>query len=291
MTAIYGILYSAERRRRYTEAMTLHRNVLWMVVAAGLLIPASISIGQTLQERGYRPVDQLVEDIDPLNRSFREREAGLYEFGQHNNVFQRINPDPHPFREQEQRRLYFINRGVVAEFDQSQYFIVKDDERTAILQLIPPNTVFHIGLPDARPMDPETQQNIEQAPRMGEPVEQRIDGRISGRPKGPEIPQDNVSQRDQRLFRQWQVYLREIEDQQTATLMLLKQQAQAITDEATDSLPDKPNEPRDMDARATSTSTEEIDDTTEQQSVEQAEPVINNADTAASITPNPDTAD
>jgi hypothetical protein len=107
---------------------------------------AAAATAQTMPQRGYEPVDQTVEDIDPLGVSLRQREAGLNVTGEQGNVFRRIDP-----RGPADNRLLLVNQGVFAEFDRSNYAALIDrrNERVRIFQLIPANTVFHIGMPKA----------------------------------------------------------------------------------------------------------------------------------------------
>jgi hypothetical protein len=116
--------------------------------------------------------------VDPLGRSLRQEGAGLLDIGERNNVYERIMPGIKPYQ-QRTDRLYFVSYGVVAEFDRSDYAIAEDG---SILQFIPPNTVFHIGLPDASD-DAETQRPVLPGQIDGR-IDARIDGRIDGQIDG-----------------------------------------------------------------------------------------------------------
>jgi hypothetical protein len=127
---------------------------------AALAAPAA---GQTVEAQGFRPVDQRVEDVDPLAVSLRQEQTGLRTTGERNNVFRRVDPFGGDDAPVDPRRLYYISEGVVAEFDRSDYAALSLRDRRVIVQLIPPNTVFHVGLPrtpqpitgfDARPPSP-----------------------------------------------------------------------------------------------------------------------------------------
>jgi hypothetical protein len=142
------------------------------LVALCMLWASPMVVGQTLAERGYEPVDQVVDDVDPLAVSLRSREPGLDATGQHHNVFRRIEGDG-----ADRDRLYFIHEGIVAEFDRSEYRAIIDEgsNRRLIYQLIPPNTVFHIGLPPA------------DALRSGQWGDELLLGQVDGRVAPPEI--------------------------------------------------------------------------------------------------------
>ena len=128
--------------------MKLAGRTLWGVIlvasVAGLWSVAP-AFAQTVQQQGLRPVDQRVADIDPTQVSLRHEYSGLSTIGERQNVFRRIVPGAGPYAPSS-RRLYFVSYGVVAEFDRSEYAMTR---KGAILQFIPPNTVFHIGLPAA----------------------------------------------------------------------------------------------------------------------------------------------
>jgi len=136
------------------------------------------ALAQTVQQQGLRPVDQMVEDIDPTQISLRRENAGLATLGERQNVFRRIVPDAGPYSPGSQR-LYFISYGIIAEFDRSEYgMLMKKGQPTgAILQVIPPNTVFHVGLPPPikPPLDPDVI-----VPGM---VQGRVDARVHSSPQ------------------------------------------------------------------------------------------------------------
>lgn len=142
--------------------MDFKRLFLCAGLAGAILLSVGVSqiFSQTLQQRGYRPVEQLHEDVDPLARSLQRQEPGLSTTGEHHNVFKPLRGD---------RRLYYIGQGVVAQFDRSDYYF---SEKRGILQVIPPNTVFHIGLPP---------QELPSAGESAPPSEQMVQGRVDGR--------------------------------------------------------------------------------------------------------------
>ncbi len=128
------------------------------------LVPAAAS-AQTPYQQGFEPVDRLREDIDPLQRSLRRVEQGLGQVGQESNVYRR--PDS--------QRLYYIEPGVVAEFDRSEYFWFRTRRQGDVLvQAIPPGTVFHIGTPPAK---------TEPVPPPDHPL--MVDARVHERLGGP----------------------------------------------------------------------------------------------------------
>jgi hypothetical protein len=108
---------------------------------------------QTLTDRGYQPVDQITEDIDPLSRSLRRLDPGLAEQGGPASRVYRRAGHPH--------KLYYVEQGFTAEYDRSSYSWFRVTKKEwKLFQLIPPNTVFHLGLPRAQPQDPPARPNL-----------------------------------------------------------------------------------------------------------------------------------
>lgn len=168
--------------------------VLCAMTVAGF--PAS---GQTLEERGFLPVDQMIEDVDPLATSLRLQQPDFSLTGRHGrHTFRRTVPADPISGTPEQEKFFFIDHGVVAEFDRASYLMIfEEDKPPMALHLIPANTVFHIGLPNYEPVAPPP---LPDAPEL-------IDGRIDGeaesgdtglvlmglnqwRPLAPAAPQD-----------------------------------------------------------------------------------------------------
>lgn len=160
----------------------MRRNRIPRFLLPALLVTAAwcgrSALAQTVQQQGLRPVEQMVEDIDPTQISLRRENAGLATLGERQNVFRRIVPDAGPYSPGSQR-LYFISYGIVAEFDRSEYgMLMKQGKPTgAILQVIPPNTVFHVGLPP--PIKPSLDPDAI-VPGM---VQGRIDARVHSPPQ------------------------------------------------------------------------------------------------------------
>jgi len=147
-------------------------NLIVATMLAAMALPAG---AQTIEQRGYRPVDQTIEDVDPLAVSLRRIEPGLLTVGGGTDVFRRIVPGEPSADDSGDGRLYYVNYGVVAEFDQSQYIRLFDrrGRPAGTAQAIPPNTVFHIGLPD----NPAVTQAGDSSPAPGQ-VSGRVDGRF-----------------------------------------------------------------------------------------------------------------
>ncbi|MBI1371252.1 MAG: hypothetical protein GC159_00610 [Phycisphaera sp.] len=124
--------------------------VTWAVGTAAALLAAAPgpARAQSPRHEGFAPVEQGIADVDPLRDSLRQLAPGIGPVGQESWIYQRVDPSGRAVRPD---RLYLIAPGVVAEYDRSQYIRITDDDRTYILQKIPPNTVFHIGLPTAPP--------------------------------------------------------------------------------------------------------------------------------------------
>ena len=111
-----------------------------------LAATAGPAAGQTVRDRGYEAVEQRVGDLDPLAINLRRVESGLREQGGQSSYVLR--------RPGEKKKMYYVAPGVVAEYDRSDYmwFRYKQREPWRLVQLIPPNTVFHLRLP---PIEPE----------------------------------------------------------------------------------------------------------------------------------------
>lgn len=91
--------------------------------------------GQNPVDEGFKPVEQIVGDTDPLRISQRKLYPGLGTAGQDTDVYQKNG------------KFYYIHNGIVAEFDRSDYIRYQSRKEDRIFQLIPPNTVFHFALP------------------------------------------------------------------------------------------------------------------------------------------------
>lgn len=153
------------------------------VTGAALLAVHAEAWSQTLEQRGFEPVGQITDDTDPLQKQLRRVEGGMRTSGGQNTfVYRRAG-----LSAGKPAKLYYIAPGVVAEYDRSDYgwFEVKKDEYW-ILQKIPPNTLFHIGLPPAEPaiLDPERQPPL----RLQRRVNRRVDARAADAPvEGAEL--------------------------------------------------------------------------------------------------------
>ena len=115
-------------------------NLAALAIFAGFA--AAEARAQTLVQQGYRPVEQIVEDIDLLSTSYRRVEPGLgAQGGADTRVYRHINRPG---------KLYYIAPGITAEYDRSSYSWFRIDKKEwKLFQLIPPNTVFHVGPPPA----------------------------------------------------------------------------------------------------------------------------------------------
>lgn len=163
-----------------------------VVLAPGLISSAS---AQSPTQRGFEPVEQQVEDTDPLSRSLRRVEPGLINnTGQDSRVFRKKGgegqqggqgPGSSP-------RYYYIGRGVVAEFDRSEY-VRFGRQGEYVAETIPPNTVFHIGYPPDREQTGNAEQ---QGSNGGEaPSPRRIDARVQPGGIGMEASTDGSGTR------------------------------------------------------------------------------------------------
>lgn len=134
--------------------------------AGGLsvLLSGGRAAAQTPAERGFVPVEQRVDDLDPLARSQRQVQNGIGYDGRSSWVYRKPG---------DRDKLYYMRPGVTAEYDsRSEYVRIYDgyDRTRAIFQMIPSNTRFLIDPPTAK--EPATVPR-EDPPQM---VQARIDG-------------------------------------------------------------------------------------------------------------------
>lgn len=155
-----------------------------LITALGLLMLGAWSVvGQSLADRGLRPVDPRVEDVGALGTSLRRIPAGLAaDGGEFQNVFT-------PTDAKNDRQLYWIQPGLVAKFDQSDYrwTKVKVDGRKvrALAPFVPPGTVFQLGLPTVQPPTPKPVELVDDPrlnQRIGQPQGRPIDRRLTDQP-------------------------------------------------------------------------------------------------------------
>lgn len=188
--------------------------------------------GQTLEERGFEPVDQTVDDVDPLATTMRRVEPGFrHDLGQEANVFQHHSDE---LGAADDSTYYLIIPGVVATFDRSEYAITRKGKT---LQLTPPNLVYRLDLsqlPDntRQPLGGEeiaseddlrldyristvfgpTEDDEEMGPEDGERLDYRMDavfdasGDVDLPAQG--FPEAMEGHADGLADRQWLVYVR-----------------------------------------------------------------------------------
>ena len=153
-------------------AMNRDRTVRVTVWAAWLMcsgwVYCTVASAQSLEERGFEPVDQMVEDVDPSATSLRRVEPGLrFDMGQRANVFQYQSDQPDA---EDDSTYYLIIPGVVATFDRSEYAITRKGKA---LQLAPPNLVYRLDLSQ---LPDNTRQ-----PLGGEEIDPEDDARLDYR--------------------------------------------------------------------------------------------------------------
>lgn len=177
-----------------------------MALFIGLAGPA---FGQTRpltpQQQGYEPVEQLVGDVDPLHTSMRRVESGLWEYGQGSSVFRQSG------RSGQDQRLYFVTQGYTASYDRSQYFAGESRRgELFIFQEVPPNTVFHIGLPQREASPPQ--------PPAPHQVTAQVDRRVNGQPSRRPADSNTPSDQQRRLLEAWRLYTQARQTQVAAVL-------------------------------------------------------------------------
>ncbi len=176
---------------------------------AGVLIAAA-TVGAQAQE--LVPVEQAVEDLDPLARSLRRVEPGLYIYGQQTSLFRLQPTDPNNLSGQIYYRIGPGFRARVSRIDylslttdfvprrfRPQDFRLNVQPRIdgAFIELFGPNTVFDLTNPTLPPLaapapvdpyqDPFVQYqneptlNNQMIPQIDYRLDTRIDTRIDAR--------------------------------------------------------------------------------------------------------------
>lgn len=134
-----------------------------------LLCAGPVCFAQTLQQQGFKPVDPLIDDVDPLSTSLRQHGIELkVDGGGRQRLYRRTIPGDPMTRRPEQEKFYLFDRGVTAEFDRSDY---ARSRKGRVFTLIPPNTVFHLGVPREQ-FKPKV-SNLPDPPQL---VDTRING-------------------------------------------------------------------------------------------------------------------
>lgn len=124
-------------------------------ILLGLLSTASWAQVQPTSNH-WRPVDQSVGDLDSLSTSLRRMEPGLLLHGEQTRLFQVVDPlgVDNPY-------FYRMGAGFRARIDRPQYLVVSKQSNDRMdldlnvtpyragqfLELVPPGTVWEIGLP------------------------------------------------------------------------------------------------------------------------------------------------
>ncbi|MEX2672773.1 MAG: hypothetical protein WD294_11760 [Phycisphaeraceae bacterium] len=188
-------------------------NSRFLLVTLSLCTFAAMASGplqssQPLQRRGYEPVESLVDDVDPTATSLRELQSGLgIQGGQETYVYRQRG-------KQNADRLFYVVPGVVAEFDRSEYMRVEHRGQQHIFQMIPANTVFHLGLP-----------NLEQDRSTVDPP-LRLDRRIVTAQNTANIEQNDGAPSRSRAV-DWDAYARHRQAQQEAVLRAIDRLAKS----------------------------------------------------------------
>lgn len=158
------------------------------VLIGAMLLPAGFAAAQNAPGSGFRPVDPTVGDVDPLGISQRQLNNGFGAIGQDSYTYRRTD-DP--------SKLYYMQPGITAQFDRSQYGTYFDSQGNAMtLQQIPPNTVFFLGRPPGPPASPPPPPS----PWM---INGEVDGRVAAVSM---MGSDGEELRPGRLSLDWQRY-------------------------------------------------------------------------------------
>lgn len=133
----------------------------------------------------FQPVDQAVEDLDPLATSLRRVEKGLRYDGEHTNLFKVFELDAGP---DSQPTYYRIGPGVTARVHRLDYLVRTGEKGLALniktrldgefIELIPADTVFELR--SLEELIPDEAWAEEIAPPSRHYIDARIDCRVEG---------------------------------------------------------------------------------------------------------------
>ena len=146
-----------------------------------------------MQPRELEPVDQAVEDLDPLARSLRQVSRGLHVYGEQTSLFKPIVIDGEAHREPV---YYRLGPGFTARVNRLDYLVPRGEDEIRLneapevdgefAELIPADTVFELRpiseliLRPPRPDRPARRLVSSRFWQTG-PIDTRIDTRIEGR--------------------------------------------------------------------------------------------------------------
>lgn len=186
------------------------------LTTAPALADSTARQGQPIEQRGYEPVESLVDDVDPSAESLRQLQSGnRQEGGQETFIYRERGAETND-------RLYYIAPGVVAEFDRSEYRSVEVQRQQVLLHKIPANTTFHLGLPEKEPAAPP----LRDSPFR---LSLRIDGRRDRSQPAPDDAAEGEGAPRGAAAPDWAAYGRQYRTQQTAVLQAIDRLAPAAS--------------------------------------------------------------
>lgn len=162
------------------------RSICFLLIVFAVSLPA---VAQNAAGSGqwYAPVDQAVEDLDPLAVSRRHVDPGLGQFSDRVSVYRPLNPYEYdPFGQPGSTQYLYEQPGVRAWFNEPFYasLVAPDPKRPgfkldvqpvidqAFIELVPPGTVFDL----TRPPPPPTAADLN--PQIDNRIDYRIDSRV-----------------------------------------------------------------------------------------------------------------
>lgn len=154
-----------------------------------LLCFSGVAYGQSSDLAELEPVEPMTGDVGPLYRSLRKVDPGISTFGsQHGHVYRRADG---------RDGIVYVAPGVTATYDRSQYGLFEvQRNQFQVMQMIPPNTTFHIGLPlTEKQPDPGAQIN---ELRHSHRIEAYAAPTAVQRHPNPMTPQQRQAKRDRR---------------------------------------------------------------------------------------------
>lgn len=173
------------------------RLTMALAIAAGFALTCGEALGQT-------PVDQTVEDVDPLGTSQRYIERGNAQFTPRSAVFDRLNRHGIPSTDETFFRYEFRGPGVRALMPHANYYVssgpLKENKKFnqqpivdgAYQEVVPAGVVYNlVPRPTDLPRVLRTKDDLENE-RWFAP-DQRIDGRLSARAFGDTAANPNVT--------------------------------------------------------------------------------------------------
>ncbi|MCC6680689.1 MAG: hypothetical protein IT445_07285 [Phycisphaeraceae bacterium] len=154
-----------------------------------IVILMLVAAAATVRGQDYRPVDQTVEDLDPLAVSQRVVQPGGGVFSDRVSMYRPLDPyQLDPFGRPATQSYIYEQAGVRAWVSRPEYLVLVDDSNPrkplfnlntqpvrdgAFIELIPPGAVFDLTPPVQRSL-------MDRHPELDTRLDYRLDMRIGG---------------------------------------------------------------------------------------------------------------